>query len=105
MHFSRISGSGLQKQILRCFAQNKKIYEKGVPLRESFISLWRKYANYHIFNSENLFEGVLLKSWEIGTKEDGFVPKWGKYKRDGINTQPLAFLTWELRNKRSENII
>ena len=58
-----------------------------------------------MFNSEFFFEGVLLKSWEIGTKEVGFVPKWGKYKRDEINTQPLAFFTWELSNKRSENII
>ena len=73
--------------------QTRRYMKKGFHPGKVSFHLWRKYADYHMFDSENLFERVLLKSWEIGTKEDGFVPKWGIYKRDGINAQLLAFLT------------
>ena len=74
-------------------SETRKFIKRGFHHGKVSFLLWRKYANYHMLNSENLFERDTLKSWEMCTKEDGFVPKWGKYKRDGNNTQILVFLT------------
>ena len=82
--------------------ETRKFINRGFHHGKVSFILWRTNANYHMFNSENLFERVPLKSWEICTKRRWFVPKWGKYKRDGNNTQILVFLTWEHDNKRSE---